>query len=154
MNPEMNEGRIIAQLERRLAQDDPSLAATMDALNQQFPDEPRGETTNSRQEADSQEETDSRQDEDEGRSWWLITITVFVVIAFLGLFITALLNSNPHHTDKNPGPPQGLASTVSLHTQQRSRPLSEPRRHPADAPRGHRPTSRPTTCQRGTRAPT
>ncbi|AMW14552.1 hypothetical protein A4E84_36785 [Streptomyces qaidamensis] len=127
MNPEMNDGRIIAQLERRLAQDDPSLAAVMDALNQQFPDEPRDGTTDSQKETDRQERTDrreatdrqegtdSQEEEDERHNRWLITITVFVIIVFLGLFITAVLNSNPHRAG-NPGPPQGLAQAVSVHT--------------------------------------
>ncbi|MBR8638865.1 DUF3040 domain-containing protein [Streptomyces tuirus] len=92
MDPEMNDGRILAQLERRLAQDDPALAETMEALNQQFGDEP-GEGA-----ADSQQEDDKR------HRWWLVAITVFSVLAFLGLFIAALLNSNPDQTDKQPGP--------------------------------------------------
>lgn len=154
VNPEMNEGRIIAQLERRLAQDDPSLAATMDALNQQFPGEPSEGTAGSRQETDSYDETDSRQEEGEGRSRWPVAVTVFIIIAFLSLFITAVLKSNAHRTDKNPGPPQGLAPAVSVHLQQRSRPPSEPRRRLTDATHGHRPAGRPTTCRQGSRAGT
>ncbi|WP_053762886.1 hypothetical protein [Streptomyces sp. AS58] len=119
----------------------------MDALNQQFPDVPCDGTTYREQEADSEEEADSRQEENEGRSWWLIAVIVFAIIAYLGLFIAAVLNSNPHRTDKNPGPPQGLPPAVSLHTQQRSRPPFEPRRRLTAATRGHRPTGRPTACQ-------
>ncbi|MGW0495961.1 DUF3040 domain-containing protein [Streptomyces sp. NPDC003007] len=155
MNPEMNDGRIIAQLERRLAQDDPSLAALMDALNQQFPDEPGDRTTDcqketgSKQETDSPEGTDSHEEEDERHSRWLVAITVFVIIAFLGLFITAVLNSNPQRTDKNPGPPQGLAPAAAVLAQRRSLPESKPRRRRSDTTLGHRTSGRPTTCPGG-----
>ncbi|MCX4862217.1 hypothetical protein OG426_09550 [Streptomyces canus] len=40
----MNEERIRAALERRLVHDDPPLAATMAALNQQFRDKAEGES--------------------------------------------------------------------------------------------------------------
>ncbi|MEU8844800.1 hypothetical protein AB0C70_00825 [Streptomyces sp. NPDC048564] len=143
MNPEMNDGRILAQLERRLAQDDPSLAETMEALNQQFANEPDEGTT------DSEQENDSLQEEDKRHSWWLITITLFVIITFLGLFITALLNSNPDQTDRQPGPPQGLAPAVSLYTQHRSRP--EPRRRLPDPSHRHLPTACATTRPGGSR---
>ncbi|MFJ8150265.1 DUF3040 domain-containing protein [Streptomyces sp. NPDC096048] len=137
MSPEMNVGRILAQLERRLAKDDPSLAETMEALNQQFPDNPREEISG------SEPETDGRQEEDNRHRWWPIAFTVFA-IAILGLFITALLNSNPDQTDKQPGPPQGLAPAVSLYsTQRRSR--TEPCRRLPDPSRRDGP-SRPTTC--------
>ncbi|MFI7142336.1 DUF3040 domain-containing protein [Streptomyces massasporeus] len=138
MDPEMNDGRILAQLERRLAQDDPALAETMEVLNQQFGDEP-GEGA-----------ADSRQEDDKRHRWWLVAITVFSVLAFLGLFIAALLNSNPDQTDKQPGPPQGLAPAVSLYTQHRSRP--EPRRRLPDPSHRHRPATRTTTCAGSSRA--
>lgn len=41
---------------------------------------------------------------------------MFATLAFLGLFITALLNSNPDQTDEQPRPPQGLVPAVSLYT--------------------------------------
>ncbi|WP_328875554.1 DUF3040 domain-containing protein [Streptomyces sp. NBC_00287] len=105
MNPEMDERRILAQLERRLAEDDPALAATMTALNQQFPDEPKAQSGDGDEEVAAEEEKQ--------RNRWLIATTVFVVIAFLGLFITAILNSNPEPADKDPVPHKGFAPAVS-----------------------------------------
>ncbi|MER7407884.1 DUF3040 domain-containing protein [Streptomyces sp. NPDC000070] len=119
MNPEMDEERILAQLERRLAQDDPALAATMTALNQQFPEKPGEQSDGGHDEEATGEEKQ--------RNRWLTAATVFVIIAFLGLFITAVLNSNPQPADKDPVPPKGLAPGVSVTAQRRSPPRSAPR---------------------------
>jgi hypothetical protein len=141
MNPEMDEERILAQLERRLAQDDPALAATMTALNQQFPDEP-GE-----QSEDGHE--DAAKGEEKQRNRWLTAATVFVIIAFLGLFITALLNSNPQPADKDPVPPKGFAPGVSVTAQRRSPPRAAPRQR---LPGCAAATCPPTACPGGAHA--
>ncbi|GEC05366.1 hypothetical protein SSP24_30210 [Streptomyces spinoverrucosus] len=117
MNPEMDEERVLAQLERRLAQDDPALAATMDALNEQFPDEPGAQA------ADSEEQQ---------RNWRRTAAIACAVVAFLGLFLTAVFNNNPQQADRDPPPPKGVVPGVSEHTQRRSprRRLREPGRRP------------------------
>ncbi|WP_328349375.1 DUF3040 domain-containing protein [Streptomyces sp. NBC_00445] len=120
MSPGRDEEHVLAQLERRLAQDDPALAATMDALNEQFSDEPE------EQSADGHEEEEKEREKQHNR--WLTAITVFAVIAFLGLFLIAVLNSDPRQADKNPGPPKGLAPGVSVHTRRHRPPGTAPRR--------------------------
>ncbi|RZB14320.1 DUF3040 domain-containing protein [Streptomyces sp. F001] len=138
MNPEMDEQRVLAQLERRLAQDDPALAATMDALNEQFPDEPEA------QPADSEEKK---------RNWRRTAVTVCAIIAFLGLVLTAVLSSNPHPVDKDPPPQKGLVPG-SVHTQRRSSPRTAPRPRGPDPGGGRLPTDLPAAYPGGTCART
>ncbi|MFD7282570.1 DUF3040 domain-containing protein [Streptomyces sp. NPDC059862] len=140
MNPEMDDGRILAQLEQRLAQDDPALASIMDALNQQFPDEPEAESP------------DGHEEEEKQRNWRLTAPTVFVIIALLGLFLTAVLNHDPHQGDQNPGPPRGPGMGVSTQSERRSPPKTPPRRRFPDRGTGLLPTDPPTAYPGGIRA--
>lgn len=126
MNPEMDDGRILAQLERRLAQDDPELAATMDALNQQFPDKAEAQAA------------DGHEEEEKQRNWWVTAVTVFVVIAFLGLFITAVLNTNGHRSDQDPGSPRSPGTGTQ--SERRTPPSTPPRQRLPGLGTGHRPT--------------
>ncbi|MBV7697543.1 DUF3040 domain-containing protein [Streptomyces sp. TRM70350] len=120
MNPEMDEERVLAQLERRLAQDDPALAATMDALNEQFPEEPEAEPAQSHEEKEKQHD------------WRRTAATVLAVIAALGLFLTAVLNSSSHQGDRDPPPPKGMVPGVSVQSQRRCPPRTAPRRRRPD----------------------
>lgn len=129
MNPEMDEERVLAQLERRLAQDDPGLAATMDALNEQFPDEPGAQPAGS---------------EEKQRNWRRTAAIIFAIVAFLGLFLTAVFNNNPQQADKDPPPPNGLVPGVSQQTQRRSPPRSGPRHRLREPGSGPLPTDLPT----------
>ncbi|MDG9715609.1 DUF3040 domain-containing protein [Streptomyces sp. DH24] len=144
MNPEMDEARILAQLERRLAQDDPALAATLDALNQQFVDEPTAEPAAVPEGADVPEGREKQRDR------WRVAVTAFTIIAFLGLFLTAVLNSPSQDT----GPPRGPGAGVSTQSERRFPARTPPRqRLPRRGPQ-LLPTDPPTACPRGTRART
>jgi hypothetical protein len=94
MEPEMDEERILAKIERCLARDDPGLATRMNTLNEQFPE--------------------GRSDGREGRNWRKIAAVVLAVVALVGLILTAML-AKPPPADKDPGRPNGLAPAVSVH---------------------------------------
>lgn len=140
MNPEMDDRRILAQLERRLAQDDPELAATMDALNQQFPDDAEAESADGLKEAEKQ------------RNWWVTAATVFAVISFLGLFVTAVLNSNAHRSDQDPVPPRGPGTGTQ--SERRTPSSTPPRQRLPGRGTGLRPTDPPKAYPGGIRART
>ncbi|MEV8312273.1 DUF3040 domain-containing protein [Streptomyces flavidovirens] len=140
MNPEMDDGRILAQLERRLAQDDPELAATMDALNQQFPNEAKAQSA------------DGLEEEEKQRNWRVTAATVLAVIAILGLFITAVLNSNAYRSDQDPGPLRGPSTGTQSERRIPSR--TPPRQRLPSRGTGHRPTDPPRAYPGGTRART
>ncbi|MFE9628993.1 DUF3040 domain-containing protein [Streptomyces sp. NPDC006527] len=132
MNPEMDDGRILAQLERCLAQDDPDLASLMDALNEQFPDEGAAQSPDGHEEGHEKEEKQ--------RNWWMTAVTVFVAIAFLGLFLTAVLNSSPQSAEEDTGPPRGPGAGMSTQSERRSQPRTSPRQRGPGQGSGHRPT--------------
>jgi hypothetical protein len=140
MNPEMDDGRILAQLERRLAQDDPELVATMDALNQQFPDETKTQSA------------DGHETQEKQRNWWVTAATVVAVIAFLGLFVTALLNSNAHRSDQDSVPPRGPGTGTQ--SERRTPSSTPPRQRLPGHGTGRRPTDPPRTYPGGIRART
>lgn len=140
MNPEMDDGRILAQLERRLAQDDPELAATMDALNQQFPDETEAQSA------------DCLEEEEKHRHWRVTAAMVFAVIAFLGLFITAVLNSHAYESDQDPGAPRG--PKTGSQSERRAPSRTPPRHRLPGRSSGQRPTDPPKAYPGGMRART
>jgi hypothetical protein len=142
MNPDMDEAGILAQLERRLARDDPELAATMNALNQQFPDDPEAESS------------DGHEEEGKRRNWRRTAATVFAIIALLGLFLTAVLNTEPRQADKDPGPTSGLVPGVSVHSQRRSPSRRAPGRRRPSPDVGQLPTDPPTAYPGGSDART
>ncbi|MFF8288838.1 DUF3040 domain-containing protein [Streptomyces sp. NPDC016309] len=90
-----SEGRILAQIERGLTSDDPGLAARMSALNGHFPGEGQDAVPPGRGQ----------------RSWRRRTAWVLVVIALVGLLLTAILNASSAGT---PEPPSGQTPAVSL----------------------------------------
>ncbi|MFG3660101.1 DUF3040 domain-containing protein [Streptomyces sp. NPDC047706] len=111
MNPEKE---IFAQLERRLAQDDPCLAATMEELNAQFPDESRGGPADGHDEApDAAEKRRDRR---------TTAAMIFAAIATLGLILTAVFNSSPYQADQDTGPPRGPGAGVSTQSERRFAP--------------------------------
>ncbi|NNJ05330.1 DUF3040 domain-containing protein [Streptomyces sp. PKU-MA01144] len=134
MNSGRDDGRILAHLERRLARDDPDLAAIMDALNRQFTDEPR-------QQAADGPETDPETgpgDAEKRRNRRMTAVTVLAITAILGLFLTALLNGSPQRADPDPGTPRGPGTGVPTQ--------SEPRFAPRTPPRGRRPGTAAAGC--------
>ncbi|MER7741968.1 hypothetical protein ABTX34_27265, partial [Streptomyces sp. NPDC096538] len=111
MNPSMDDRHILAEMERRLSQEDPELAALMDALNQQFLHE----------DEDSEGWVDDRVD-DSGRrfDWrWKAGIAC-TVIAVLGLLLTAILTATPPSADDKQGPPNSRLPATSVHSQRRA----------------------------------
>lgn len=110
MNPSMDDRHILAEMERRLSQEDPELAALIDALNQQFLHEDEDE------DEDSEECVD-----DSGRrfDWRWKTGIACAVIAVLGLLLTAILTATPSADDKQ-GPPNSRLPATSVHSQRRA----------------------------------
>jgi hypothetical protein len=98
--PDMNDGSIMAQLERRLAKEDPELASTMRALNLKFPANPQS-TPCDAFEADKEE-----------CAWWVTAASVLVIIAFLGLFIVVALTSEVQGSYRDPGPLHGSGAVA------------------------------------------
>ncbi|WP_328769834.1 DUF3040 domain-containing protein [Streptomyces sp. NBC_00286] len=140
MNPEMDDGRIIAQLERRLAQDDPELAATMDALNQQFPDAAQAQSD------------DGLEEEEKQRNRWVTAATVFAIIAFLGICVTAVLNSDGYRSDQDPGSPRSPGTGVQ--SERRTPSSTPPRQRLPGRGTGLLPTDPPSAYPGGIRART
>jgi hypothetical protein len=115
MNPSMDDRRILAEIERRLARDDPELASLMDALNHQFPHD--------------QDDADERND-GERRDWRVKAAVALAILAVVGMILTAIF-TKPPPADDNHGPPNGPAAAVSTRTQRRghrSRTAPEQRR--------------------------
>ncbi|WP_143645449.1 DUF3040 domain-containing protein [Streptomyces swartbergensis] len=124
MNPSMDDRRILAEIERRLARDDPELAALLDALNHQFPD--------------PKEETGSRNDDGKRLDWRWKAIVAFALVLVLGLTLMAVFSRSPS-TDDNHGPPNSRAPVVSVHIQGRG---TRPRAGTKPTPAGrHRPST-------------
>jgi hypothetical protein len=112
MNPSMDDRRILAEMERRLSQDDPELVGLMDALNHQFPDG----------QADRDVHDDADAHDDALRlDWRWKAIVVFAVVLVAGLILTAVFNRSAS-TDDNQGPTNGRAPAVSVHTHGRGLP--------------------------------
>ncbi|GAB2865330.1 hypothetical protein GCM10027074_35870 [Streptomyces deserti] len=111
----MDDRRILAEMERRLARDDPELVALMDALNLQFPD--------------GDEHTESRSDDGGPHDWRWKAMVVFALVLVVGLILTAVFSRSPS-TDGNHGPPNGRAPVVSVQGRG-SRLGRAPRRRPA-----------------------
>lgn len=115
MNPSMDDRRILAEIERRLARDDPDLTSLMDALNHQFPG--------------AQDDADERNGDGERRDWRVKAAAALAILAVVGMILTAIFNKPPSAED-NHVPPNGLPPAVSIHTQhrgQRSREAPEQR---------------------------
>ncbi|MEU7278499.1 DUF3040 domain-containing protein [Streptomyces sp. NPDC045431] len=97
MNPSMDDRRILAEMERHLAREDPELASLMDALNHQFSDGGDEEAGGDKAPHD----------------WhWKLAI-VFAVVAVVGMILTAIF-SRQAPPDDNKGPPNGITPAHSV----------------------------------------
>jgi hypothetical protein len=105
----MDDRHILAEMERRLSQEDPELAALIDALNQQFLHE------------DEDEDSEGWVD-DSGRrfDWRWKTGIACAAIAVLGLLLTAILTATPPSADDKQGPPSSRLPATSVHSQRRA----------------------------------
>ncbi|OII63526.1 hypothetical protein BJP40_02800 [Streptomyces sp. CC53] len=98
----MDEDRLLAEIERSLARDDPALDERMSVLGRQFAEGPPPEPDPE----DGVEHPHGRR-----RDWRKIVAVVAVVVAVLGLVLTALL-SGPSATVPDQAPPAGLPAAV------------------------------------------
>ncbi|WP_073758840.1 DUF3040 domain-containing protein [Streptomyces sp. CB03234] len=96
-----SEGRILAQIERRLTSDDPELAARMNTLNEQFSE---GQEARQRREGQGSEPLAPE------RNRHRRTLLILVVIALVGLLLTAILNAS---SNESPAPPGSTTPAVS-----------------------------------------
>lgn len=99
MSHPADDERILAGMEHGLAHDDPALSATMETLNQQFPEQP-GRPAEARL---------SRRDPR------LVTAVVLAVIAVLALILTAALGTGPAPPDGEVTRPAALSAVVATH---------------------------------------
>lgn len=99
MSHSADDQRNLAEIERILTQDDPALAATMDTLNQQFPEQPTPPTNAPTKRRD-------------GR---VVAAVVLGIIALLGLLITAALGSSSTPTDEDGVHPAALSVVASVY---------------------------------------
>ncbi|MFF5933643.1 DUF3040 domain-containing protein [Streptomyces sp. NPDC012508] len=90
--------RILAEMEHGLAHDDPALSATMETLNQQFPEQPERPV-----------KARSRRDPR------LVTAVVLAVIAVLALILTAALSTRPAPPDGEVTRPAAHSAVVTTH---------------------------------------
>ncbi|MFJ8533582.1 DUF3040 domain-containing protein [Streptomyces sp. NPDC093591] len=103
----MDDRRILAEMERHLSRDDPELAALMDALNHQFPDQ--------RKDIEGCDDASGRRFD-----WRWKAGIAFVIVAVVGLLLTAILTAPSRPADDNHGPPNGRLPAVTGHSQRRS----------------------------------
>ncbi|GFH34580.1 DUF3040 domain-containing protein [Streptomyces pacificus] len=134
MNSGRDDGRILAHLERRLARDDPGLAATMDALNRQFTEEPWAQSADVREPDPGTGPADT----EKRRNRKITALALIAVTAVLGLFLTALLSGSPDRADPDPGTPRGPGAGVPTQ--------SEPRHAPGAPLRGRRRRTAADAC--------
>ncbi|MCP9960026.1 MULTISPECIES: DUF3040 domain-containing protein [Streptomyces] len=107
----MDENRLLAEIERLLARDDPGLEARMSELTRQFADDPPapGAAPPGGPDGDDGDGQARRE-----RDWRKVLALVAVVVAVVGLLLTAILTQPPGSgTGPPPGSPAGLpAATV------------------------------------------
>lgn len=117
----MDEDRLLAEIERLLAREDPDLDARMTALARQLPDEPaaRPAAPPARPARDSPR-PDVPGSGDDGRGsgarhdWRKVIALVAVVIAVVGLLLTAVLTQpSGSGGDTTPVTPAGLSAPTS-----------------------------------------
>lgn len=113
MNPSMDDRRILAEMERRLSQDDPELVGLMDALNHQLPDAQADR--DALEDADAHDEADAHEVDDLRLDWRWKAIVVFAVVLVAGLILTAVFNRSASTDDKQ-GPLNSRAPAVAVHT--------------------------------------
>ncbi|MFD5163258.1 hypothetical protein ACFWMJ_35275 [Streptomyces hawaiiensis] len=131
MNPSMDDGRVLAEMERRLSQDDPELVGLMDELNHQFPDAQADR--DALEDADAYDEADAHEADGLRLDWRWRAIIVFAVVLVAGLILTAVFNRSASTDDKQ-GPLNSRAPAVAVHTHGRG--IQGPGEHPSPANRG------------------
>lgn len=107
VTPSMDDRRILAEMERHLARDDPELASLMDALNHQFPEDGH----------------ENENDNKASHKWYGKVAIVLAVVAVVGMLLTAIL-SGQTSPDDNKSPPNGVTPAHSLHMQRRVLPAT------------------------------
>lgn len=95
---EMDEDRLLAEIEHHLAREDPDLAARISALDEQFTDDTAPPPA----------------EEEKERPWAMPIALILAVIAIMGLLLTAILNAPPA-TQEQQRPPTGQAVTQPLY---------------------------------------
>ncbi|PNG23983.1 hypothetical protein [Streptomyces cahuitamycinicus] len=131
MNPSMDDRRVLAEMERRLSQDDPELVGLMDALNHQFPDAQADR--DAFEDADAHDEAGAHEVDDLRLDWRWKAIVVFAVVLVAGLILTAVFNRSASTDDKQ-GPLNSRAPAVAVDTHGRG--IPGPGEHPGTADRG------------------
>ncbi|MFJ3160974.1 hypothetical protein [Streptomyces kanasensis] len=98
----MDEDRLLAEIERLLAREDPELDATMSALGRQLTGDPfaHGGFPADRPRDRPADGPDGR----DPRDWRKVTFLVAVVVAVVGLVLTAVL-TQPADPATDPSPP-------------------------------------------------
>ncbi|WP_149181935.1 DUF3040 domain-containing protein [Streptomyces sp. TRM49041] len=104
----MDEDRLLAEIERLLAREDPDLDARMSALGRQFtgePPEPSGHADTG----------GVRRGRGRRRDWRKVVAVVAVVVAVVGLVLTAVL-MQPADSGSDQLPPAGMPAAVAFRT--------------------------------------
>ncbi|MFI7143240.1 hypothetical protein ACIBQ5_37800 [Streptomyces massasporeus] len=127
----MDDWRVLAEMERRLSQDDPELVGLMDALNHQFPDAQTHR--DALEDADANDEADAHGGDDLRLDWRWKAIIVFAVVLVAGLILTAVFNRSASTGDSQ-GSLNSRAPAVAVHTHGRG--LPGPGEYPGTAVRG------------------
>ncbi|MFE7763870.1 DUF3040 domain-containing protein [Streptomyces sp. NPDC057438] len=101
MSAPKDEERVLARIEQRLASDDPEMARRIEDLNAQFT-EPTGDdrptdrgdlgAVTGRADKDDEEVTGLGLDDGEERSWTVKVALALVVLAAVGVLLTAILS--------------------------------------------------------------
>lgn len=99
MNHPMDDRRILAEIERGLVAEDPGLAALMTSLNQQFAGGPCADG----------------HDRVRRRDWRVVAGIIFLVVAVLGLFLTAALQGTSQQTEVEDRRPPRSAAAMPFH---------------------------------------
>ncbi|MFE1776669.1 DUF3040 domain-containing protein [Streptomyces sp. NPDC059008] len=146
-NPSKKDRRILAEMERHLALDDPELASRLDALNCQFPVEDEVDDRAPAPPRDVPGADDSRAAEDNRadgnrmtRDWRWTAAVVLGVLALIGLILVGIFTRPPPGEDKQ-GTPRGSSPAVAVLIRSRTRfpaPAGESRTPLADRTPGGR----------------
>nr|WP_254711674.1 DUF3040 domain-containing protein [Streptomyces sp. TRM64462] len=119
MAPGMDEDRLLAEIERSLAREDPALDERMSALGSQFTGEPPDDAATGS--GRKKRRTGGKAAREEGRAkgyrdWRKIVAIVAVVVAVVGMILTAVL-MRPVESGPDQIPPTGMppAASAVLH---------------------------------------
>jgi cytochrome c-type biogenesis protein CcmH/NrfG len=114
-----DDDRLLAEIERLLAREDPGLDARMSALARQLTEDPaagaapHGRTAREDGRGTGAEEGEHRAGRDERRDWRKVLALVAVVVAVVGLVLTAILTQpSGSGAGTTPGSPAGLSAVA------------------------------------------